>query len=156
MHKQVVDPVFERFLVPSDRAQATHELAARGALAVPLLQALFSGQATNQNGVAYPQLGMPLDCGLVAASHLGQLARPLEPYLREELIKGHPYAAQALGSLGTLENESILGLAAALQGNVLLAFEAANALARCHALAHPAVRVLCVRASGLAVKYADH
>lgn len=134
------DPLFERFLHPADRATATVELAGLGPLALPILEALFSGTAANRYGIPYRQLGGPLDCGLVAASRLGPLAQPLEPFLAAELRAGHPYASRALGALGKLQEASVVALADALCGAVLIAAEAADALLRCNAIDHPAVK----------------
>ncbi|MBX9404055.1 hypothetical protein K4L06_22380 [Lysobacter sp. BMK333-48F3] len=133
------DPLFERFLQPENRVAATVQLVDRGESAVPILVSLFDGSARNQYGVAYRRLGMPLSCGLIAAGRLGPLARPLEPFLVAELRAGHPYAAEALGALGALENDSVVALADALRLDVEVALGAAAALYRCSAADHPAV-----------------
>ena len=133
------DPLMERFLNPGDRAAATVELASRGEQAMPILQGLFDGTTVNRYGVPYRRLGTPLDCGLVAAARLGPLARPLEPFLRAALREGHAYAADALGALETLEDESIAALADALSV-AWTADSAAAALARCKASEHPSLR----------------
>jgi hypothetical protein len=135
-------PLFERFLQPADRAAATVELADRGVLALPVLVSLFDGTAVNRHGIPYRKLGMPLLCGLVAASRLGPVAHPLEPFLVAELRAGHTYAAEALGALGVLEEDSIVALADALCGEVLVAFEAAEALRRSSVIDHPAVKAM--------------
>ena len=155
---QTVDPIFERFLQPESCAAATVELADRGELAVPVLEALFNGTAKNRYGIPYRQLGVPLDCALVAAGRLGSLARPLEPFLRAELRGSHPYAAQALGSLGALEEDTVVALAEALCGDILIAAEAAAALVRSKASDSPVVKLavdnsaIAARALGAAVR----
>jgi hypothetical protein len=133
------DPIFEEFLQPSQRAKATVELVARGAEAIPVLITLLSGEAKNAFGVPYIRLGNPLDCALVAAGRLGALSKPLEPYIREALSSGHVYAASALGFLGTLEEATVVELAAQLAGNVILSTEAAASLVRCGQVGHPSV-----------------
>lgn len=140
MPNEMPDSIFERFLSPADRAQAVSELASQGSQAVPALASLFDGSARNSFGIPYRQLGMPLDCGLLAARSLGALARPLEPFLRNELRAGHPYAASALGALGTLSDESICALAEALRSDPTTALEAAAALSRCAATSHATVK----------------
>jgi hypothetical protein len=134
---EAADPFDEldRFLEPSERSKATHALAAFGERALPVLDALFSGEAKNHFGVRYADLGTgTLACGLVAATILGPIAKPLEPHLRHLLLHGHgEYAAAALGSLGSLETASVAALAAELDGNPLIAFEAAVALIACGA-----------------------
>ncbi|WP_158755697.1 hypothetical protein [Dyella sp. S184] len=132
--------IFEQFLSPAGRAAATSELASRGALALPVLVSLFDGSARNNYGIPYRQVGVPLDCGLVAARSLGVAARPLEPFLRNELRAGHPYAAGALGALGLLSDESVCALAEALRSDPLIACEAAAALSLCSATNHAAVK----------------
>jgi hypothetical protein len=135
-----LDPFFERSLAPGERAVAVSELAGRGSDALPVLAALFNGEARNQWGVSYDRLGAPMDCGLVVAARLGHLAKPLEHHLRAHLHQGHIYAAAALGALGSLDNSSINALAAALEQSVLIATEAAQALVRCGAEEHTAVK----------------
>ena len=137
---QYPDPILERFLSESDRSRAVAELANRGALALPTLEALFDGSAVNRHGVPYRKLGSPLDCGLVTAAHLGPIARPLERLLRAELRSGHVYAAPALGALGLLDEDSIVELSGVLSGDLLLSSEAAAALVKCGNREHPAVK----------------
>ncbi|SNR68548.1 hypothetical protein SAMN05192560_0473 [Methylobacillus rhizosphaerae] len=139
MSQEIFDPVLERFLLPAQRAEATAELAARGAAALPVLTALFDGSARNSYGMPYRDLGMPLLCGLVAARRLGTIAQPLEPFICAALRARHHYAAEALGALGSLSEDSIIALANALQDNALLAYESALALSLCGATGHPAV-----------------
>lgn len=133
------DPVFEEFLQPAMRAKATAELATRGAGAIPVLEALFSGEAKNAFGVPYVKLGTPLDCALAAAGLLGPLAKPLEPHLREALLRGHIYAAHALGQLGSIEEATVLALSAKLSDPSRISWEAANVLARFGLRLHPSV-----------------
>ena len=133
------DALFDRFTNPSERALATAELASLGVGAIQILQRLFSGEARNSFGVPYRQLGMPMDCGLVAAGRLGPVAKPLEHYLREALTAGHVYAAEALGKLGFLDELSIEALADTLAVNDGISFESAHALVRSGHTKHPAV-----------------
>ncbi|AYN96962.1 hypothetical protein EAW52_25040 [Pseudomonas sp. LTJR-52] len=103
MHTDLTEPeaqrLIEAFLSHVERASATHELAAYGVSAIPMLRAIFDGTARNQFGVSYCKLGMPIDCALVAVSLLGQVAAPLEEYVRQQLAAGHPYAENALSAL---------------------------------------------------------
>lgn len=128
-----VDPFFERSLVPGERAMAVSVLADRGLDALPILEALFNGEARNRWGVPYKQLGAPVDCGLIVAARLGHLSKPIEDHLRAALQRGHIYAAAALGALGRLDNTSVSALADTLEQSVLPAAEAAQALVRCGA-----------------------
>lgn len=124
------DPVFEQFLDPGKRAIATAELASRGIAAIPILASLFDGKARNSFGVPYIKLGIPIDCALVVAGKLGSLAKPLEGYLRDAVASGHPYAPQALGAIGSLEEASIMALADQLGCNSIASAEAAYVLVR--------------------------
>lgn len=96
----IADQFCRSFLRPADRALATHELAALGSAALPVLRAIFSGEARNDDGIPYRQLGMPVECSLVAIKLLGATARPLEPFVRAELASGHAYAEDALRAIG--------------------------------------------------------
>lgn len=87
------------FLCPRDRAAATHELAAHGQNAVPILRSILNGEAKNEFGVAYRRLGMPVDCSLVTICMLGRIASPLEEFVRAELKAGHAYAEDALRAI---------------------------------------------------------
>jgi hypothetical protein len=136
------DPFYERSLVPGERALAVSELTDRGLDALPVLEALFNGEARNQWGVPYERLGVPVDCGLIVAARLGPLAKPLEDHLRTRLQQGHVYAAAALGALGKLGNTSTIALAAALQQPAVASAEAAHALLCCGADEHPAVKAI--------------
>ena len=91
----MADRFCRAFLRPGDRAQATHALAAYGCTAIPVLQAILSGEAKNEFGVAYRRLGMPVDGALVTIQLLGPTARPLAPFVRAELRAGHAYAEDA-------------------------------------------------------------
>src|SRR5574337_89748 len=136
----MTDSIFEQFLNPANRAEATSALVDCGLAAIPLLASLFDGSAKNRSGVPYRQLGMPLSCGLVAAQRLGATARPLEPLLRNELLAGHAYAAAALGALGALSAESVHALAQVLRADLLQACEAAKALSLCGEINHTSVK----------------
>lgn len=132
-------PIFERFTSTATMMDAEIELLERRADAVAVLETLFNGRATNDFGVPYRQLGLPLRCALEVARRLGSVAKPLEPFLRKELNDGHFVAAMALGSLGSLEEESIHSLANGLCGGLDMACESAVALIACGAENHPAV-----------------
>lgn len=132
--------IFEEFLNPSTMIEAEQRLLALGEQALPLLESLLTGDAKNRFGVPYRTLGLPLQCGLEVARRLGPVAIPLERYLRDELKKGDRTAATALGSLGQLQEASVVELAACLQDESWdLSFEAAAALVRCGAAQHSAV-----------------
>lgn len=111
--------------------QAEYELLALGEPAVSILASLFNGQARNEFGVPYRQLGLPLRCAIEVARRLGEIAKPLEPYLLEELKNGNHIAAMALGSLGTLAPLSVQVLAQSLNGDLDLSYESARALIAC-------------------------
>ena len=117
------EQIFESFLQPGERANATHQLADLGVDAVPILKSLFNGEAKNRWGVSYSKLGIPLDCGLITIKLLGNLAKPLEPFVRDCLHSGHIYAAEALRAIGTLDETSIIELASCLDKNANLASE---------------------------------
>ena len=141
--------ILDRFTSPTTMMDAQQELLALGSRAVPILESVLKGEATNEFGVPYRKLGLPLRCVLEVAKRLGPVARPLEALLRIELHGGHFVAAQALGALGSVENRSIDELAAHLdhKANELsgfpnsldLAAECAVALIRLDHGKHPAV-----------------
>jgi hypothetical protein len=132
--------IFEQFLSPSTMIEAEQQLLAMGDQALPMLESLLTGEAKNRFGVPYRTLGLPLRCTLEVISRLGPVAKPLERYLRDELKNGEPVAAMALGSLGQLEEASVVELAAVLQAkNWDLSLESATALVRCGATQHSAV-----------------
>jgi hypothetical protein len=128
---------------------AETELLALGSDAIPILDSLLTGTATNEFGVPYRNLGLPLRCVLEVAIRLGTIARPLEPLLREELRRGDFVAAQALGVLGAVDEDTIEELAAHLDFDVNkrigairavdLTSESAIALIRLGHAEHPAV-----------------
>jgi hypothetical protein len=93
---------FEDFLNPGKRHIATHQLAALGKEAMPILRSLFSGEAKNRWGIPYIKIGA-LDAGLVTVGLLGSLAKSLEPFVREYIIVGHPYAPEALRQMGAIK-----------------------------------------------------
>ncbi len=106
-----------------------------------MLQSLFSGEAKNRFGVPYARLGVAVNCGLVVTQLLGPIAKPLEHHLARILDDGNGvYAAAALRSLGSLNDASVAALAAKLDGNILVALEAATALVACGAGGDQAVR----------------
>ncbi len=95
IHMSEVVEFCERFL-NADRAKATCELVDLGEPAIPILESIFNGAAKNRHGVSYNKLGMPLSCALVASGRLGRIAEPLLEYIKEQAIKEHPYAIEAL------------------------------------------------------------
>jgi hypothetical protein len=141
--------ILDRFTSTATMIAAEQELLALGSAAVPILESVLTGDATNEFGVPYRKLGLPLRCVLEVAVRLGPVARPLETLLRSELHGGQFVAAQALGALGSVGNRSIEELAAHLdwKANELsgfpsaidLASECAVALIRLDRAEHPAV-----------------
>lgn len=133
-------PLFEQFLNTGSMLEAERELLRLRQDALPILESLFTSDAKNQFGVPYRKLGLPLICALEVVCRLGPVAKPLEAYLREELRNGCRTAAMALGSLGSLDDLSIMELAQALQvHNLDLSHEAAAALIRCGQADHELV-----------------
>ncbi len=124
-------PYFDRFQSTGTMMQAEQELLELGDAAIPVLRSLFSGEARNEFGVPYRNLGLPLRCGIEVASRLGAVAKPLESYLRDEAKGGNHVAAMALGSLGALELQTVEVLAQSLCGDLDLASESARALILC-------------------------
>ncbi|RUS93962.1 hypothetical protein DSM106972_094990 [Dulcicalothrix desertica PCC 7102] len=141
MNPTLAGQIFESFLHPGERAIATHKLSSFGVNAIPVLESLFSGEAKNSWGVSYSRLGMPIYCGLITAKLLGSLAKPLEPFIRECLhsAEGGMYAVEALRAIGTLDETSIVELAACLNKNTSLAWEVAYTLHCCGAEKNEAV-----------------
>lgn len=142
------------------------ELINMGLEAVPILSSVLSGEMTNEQGIPYRQLGLPLTCTLEVAIRLGPIARPLESLLRSELRCGRPRGATALGSLGAVDEESIIELATHLDWELNrqrgfvnftdLSAESAAALVRLGASEHPSVREALqqsARAAGDFLKY---
>jgi hypothetical protein len=136
----VTHALFDRFESPGTMLEAEQELVSLGEAAVPILATLFSGEARNQFGVPYRKLGLPLRCAIETASRLGRIAKPLEPYLRDEVRKGDHSAAMALRSLGRIEQESVNALAASLLGDFDLSHESAFTLVCCGEAENPEVR----------------
>jgi hypothetical protein len=130
--------------------EAELQLVNGGADSLPALESLLKGEAKNRFGVPYAQLGLPLQCALEVARRLGSVAKPLEPYLREQLRRGQLTAAGALGSLGTLEQDSITQLAVSLEDRSDLAMESAMALLTCGESSHPTVLEITTRSKAAA------
>lgn len=133
----------EAFADPARRATATHQLAAQGAQAVPVLRAILDESLRNRWRVPYASLGEVVSCALVVCGQLGPVAVELESLVRLRLLPQTTgcatYAASALGRMGAKEPETIGALAACLDADADLAAEAALALAAIGALAHPLV-----------------
>lgn len=111
-------PIVSRFTSSATMMKAEQELIALGSGAVPVLEAILNGGLTNEFGVPYRKLGLPHRCALEVAKRLGPIARPLESLLRADLRCGYFVAAQALGSLGVVDDESIEVLASHLDYDV--------------------------------------
>ena len=118
-------------------------LVSQGDAAVPVLQALLDGSAKNGDGVPYRSLGLPLRCALEVAARLGPKAKPLEQLLIADVEAGESAAAVALGRIGHASNASIECLDARMDSSTApqfdMPFEAAGALIRLKAAAHPVV-----------------
>jgi len=131
--------------------EGEHQLLSVGADSLSALESLLRGEAKNRLGVPYIQLGLPLQCALEVAKRLGPVAKPLEPHLREQLRRGNFTAAAALGSLGSLEQDSIIQLAVSLESRgVDLVMESAMALLVCGEADHPAVLEVVARSKAAA------
>lgn len=122
------------FLDPGRRSLATHELAALGAGAVPVVASVLEGETRNEFGVPYRAFGEALRCVLVTARLLGPLAISLEPAVASELESSDPAiraeAAAALGALPALSELSVLRLATLLEDQPTPAMEAAVVIVR--------------------------
>lgn len=82
---------YERFKTPAERAKATYDLAALKERAIPILDALFSGEAKNEYGVSYNTFGICIDCAMITYRHLGPLAECLKHYLYYPEYRDHVY-----------------------------------------------------------------
>ncbi|MDR3417731.1 MAG: hypothetical protein P4L83_16255 [Nevskia sp.] len=122
--------------------QAELELIAKGQDAVPILESLLSGEAKNDLGIPYRDLGLPLRCALEIISRLGPTARAVEPLVRQELRAGHFAAAQALSSFESVQEDSIIELAAHLGQGGDIGWESAAAILQLGVESHPAVRAV--------------
>ncbi|MBO1748136.1 hypothetical protein [Stenotrophomonas indicatrix] len=120
--------------------EAEMELIALGEGAIPILETLFNGEARNEYGIPYRNLGLPLQCAMEVVKRLGPTAKPLEHYLRAEVPTWGRVAVLCLGSMGTLEEETIVVLADALRSDDnLVVSEVPYVLIRYGAGEHPAV-----------------
>ena len=119
---------FEKFLSSAERLGATYELASLGKDALPILESLFDGSAKNKFGVPYSQIGVT-SCGYLTCELLGNVARPLEYYIRLGIEEDECYAISAAGFLLQIEDETALALARALVRNPYS--EAGASLIRC-------------------------
>jgi hypothetical protein len=137
---------------PGTMIDAEQQLLAAGADAVPVLEAIFNGEAKNEFGVPYRLLGLPLERALEVAARLGPLAKPLEPWIREEVVRDvYRIAPVALRRMPPLEDGSIVALAGALSGVSDTAFEATVTLIELGHAEHPAVQD-CIATSPAAAK----
>ncbi len=87
MNKPSTD-FLERFTQPSKRFKATHDLATLEEEAFPILHSLFSGEAINQQRIAYNRIGIVVDCALVVIGLLGEKAHRFEEVLQEYASQG--------------------------------------------------------------------
>lgn len=136
----MANDVFDRFGDPSTMIKAEMELIGLGRKAVPILESLFNGEARNEYGVPYRQLGLPLRCAMEVVVRMGPIAKPLEPYLRDEVATDY-VAATCLRHMGSLEEDTVLVLAHALggDGDHEMVAAAATTLVMCGAGDHPRV-----------------
>jgi hypothetical protein len=139
---------FERFLSYSERSIVTHDLAALGARAIPILEEYFDFSAKNSFGIPYRKAG-PLDCAYVTIKLLGPIAKPLEKYVREGIELNHPYAIEAARYMLQIEEETALSLAKALVRQP--ASEAGTSLVYCGYSENPKV-IEIVTSNPLALK----
>lgn len=125
---------------PGTMMAAEQRFLDAGMDAVPVLETIFTGEARNEFGISFRQLGLPLQGALEIACRLGPVAKPLEPYLRQEVRHGIYWAAvSALGQIPPLEEESIRALADALNAEFNFASTAAKTLIQLAYTEHPAV-----------------
>lgn len=136
--------LFDRFCCPSTMMDAELELIELGLGAIPILESLFIGEARNQYGVPYRKLGLPVRCAMEVAARLGPIAKPLEPYLRDEVAMGDPAAAMCLRYMGSLEEDTVKTLVHALGGDYDMSAEAALTLIMCGTEGHPRVLAACM------------
>lgn len=122
---------FERLLNPQTRIDAERELLELGEKAVPVLVGLFNGEARNAFRVQYRQLGHPFRCAIEIAARLGPAAKPLEPYLREEIKLGNAAAARAPRACRVIEFATVEVLAQSLSEESDLASETAVTIMEC-------------------------
>ena len=120
--------IYESFLSPSERGKATNDLASKGELAIPILEALFNGKAKNKNGISYNKIGT-LGCAYVTVQMLGDIAKPLEKYICKGILENHSYAIQASGAFSKIKDETIIALARALNSDPVS--DAAYSLSQC-------------------------
>lgn len=126
---------------PQTMMAAEEEFLKAGADAIPVLAAIFNGEAKNEFGVPFRKLGLPLRCALEIVKRMGPIAKPLERYIRDEVARGvHWPAAAALRYMPPLEDESVVALAGALKGDFDMAHEAACTLVQLGHSEHPVVR----------------
>lgn len=130
--------VFEA-LNSDDGFNVMKELESLGDGAIPLLEAIFSGEAKNKFGVPYRNLGLPLTRALIVARHLGPISKPLEKYLILELKSKHREAPAAIGALGNLSDDGIEALIGSLGDDILYSVEVAAVLKKCGLLNHQLV-----------------
>lgn len=128
-----------QFNSPAERVRVTHDLAALGERAVPILAAICSGDAKNEFGVPYRNLGQPLLCSFVTIGMLGPKARELEPFFLGGIRDRHAYAVEAIPRLGPLSDQAIRDLAGCIGAGSLVSWEAAETLRDCGQLDTPIV-----------------
>jgi hypothetical protein len=131
--------VFEA-LNSNDGLAVMKELESLGDGAIPLLEAVLSGEAKNKFGVAYGNLGMPLTRALIVARHLGPKSKPLEKYFIIELNNKHREAPSTIGALADISDEGIEALIGSLGDDILYSLEVATVLKKLGLLNHVSVQ----------------
>lgn len=134
--------LYEQLADRGSMMDAEQELLAMGADSIPVLEAIFDGEAKNAFGVPYRQFGLPLNCALEIACRMRAAAKPLEGRIREELKRGaFSAAAMAMRGLAPLEDDSVVALANAVGSeNLDVSFAAAISLLETGHAMHPAVQ----------------
>ena len=135
--------VYERLSHPSSMMAAEMELLAMGVDALPILESIFSGEAKNSFGVPYKQFGLARQCALEIAVRMGSSAKSLEPYVREEVLRGaQPAAARAMRAFAPLQDASVIALAKNVgrSGSLDVSLESALTLFKLGYADHPSLR----------------
>jgi hypothetical protein len=131
------------FLDPRDRVFATHEMAARGEMALDAIRGVLDGSTTNPSGAPLRDHWELYRCTLVSARLMGSPALCLEPLLREAVTRltgvCAAEAVQALVAVGWRDDETLLLLVDALDREADVSAEAAIAILRAGKRTHPAV-----------------
>lgn len=135
MSDQIFEKLTRRELM-LDTQKGLIDLGERG---LPYLESVLDGSAKNKFGVAYYNQGLPLTSCLEVIARLGNIAKPLEGYLAEELTKMNPSALSAIGSFSDITLDTIKALASTLAKGSLFSYEAAHMLKKLNLLEHPEI-----------------